>query len=518
MNKFEANKDTVILLFSTLIIALCGLLYELLIGSTSSYLMGSSVKQFSFTIGAFMTSFGIGSYLSKYILKNVMRNFLIVETIIGFLGSICILSLFYFYSASDIYYIVMYFFIVSIGVLVGLEIPLIGRIIDDIKKDIRITLANLLCFDYIGGMIASIIFPLLLLPWLGLVKSSIAIGIGNLLIAVLVGFRFRRQIAKKLVLIPIILIILDVFLLIKAKEIQIYIEQRYYSDTIIYLKQSPYQRIVLTQDGEDLRLFLDGNIQFSSVDESRYHEAITHIPISVRGNAKKLRVLILGGGDGLAAREFLKYPEIESITICDLDREITQLSGTYPLITKLNENALSHAKVKIINADAFTLLQNNMIEYKRNPSLKKYDIIVADLPDPNNESLAKLYTVKFYKLINANLNDDGIAVTQAASPFHSRNVFWCIYSTIKHSGFTGALPYHVNVPSFGIWGFIIFSKNNISIPEKLLLSSDRLKFLNEAILKSFFIFPKDMEYVNVKINTIFQPVILDYYEKSWQRY
>jgi spermidine synthase len=512
-NQFHWNKDTIVLLFSTLIIAFCGLLYELLIGSASSYLLGNSVRQFSFTIGAFMTSFGIGSYLSRFIKKDLIRIFFIIETAIGFLGSICILTLFYFYSVSDLFIAAMFFFIIAIGVLVGLEIPVIGRIINEIKDDIRLTLANLMSFDYLGAMAGSVLLPLVLLPQFGLLKSSILVGTGNLLVSFLFALRFRKFLSFKWIMVPVILMLLDGILFSRAGSLEDYIEQRFYDDKIIYRGQSPYQKIILTQEGDDLRLFLDGNIQFSSKDEYRYHESLIHIPIASAGLNHSFRALILGGGDGLAARELLKYPEIEEILICDLDPVITQISHENVFIRLLNKDSLKDPKVRVINRDAYQYLEENLKQ-----RVHYWDLIVVDLPDPNNESLAKLYTVKFYKLIQKSLNKQGIAITQATSPYHAREVFWCIYNTIRAAGFRGLLPFQADVPSFGVWGFVMFSMENIAIPENFLLEEDQLRFITKKNLSSLFSLPKDSSYIKTKINRIFHPVILEYYDQSWKNY
>ncbi len=514
------NKDTVILLLSTLLIAFCGLLYELLIGSSASYLLGSSVKQFSFTIGAFMTAFGVGSYISKYFKTRIVRTFFIVELIIGFLGSISTITLFYFYSVSELFHYIMYFFIISIGALVGLEIPLIGRIIDDIKRDIRLTLANLLSFDYIGAMIGSILLPLVLLPQLGLIKSAIVVGLGNLFVAFLVGLRFRKKLSKFLLFLPLVLIGFDIVLIINARKIQAYIEQKFYDDRIIYQQRSRFQKIILTKDQNDVRLFLDGNIQFSSRDEHRYHEALVHVPILCRKGFKPVNVLILGGGDGLAARELLKHKIVKSITICDLDPAITDLGKKNPYLLKMNKHALSNEKVNIINLDAFMYLKDN-VDILKSPKVKKkfkqWDLIIVDLPDPNNEALAKLYSVKFYKLVKACLSPDGVAVTQSTSPFHARKVYWCIYNTIKYSGFKNVLTYKANVPAFGVWGFIAFSKADLNIPNQSF-PDIKLKYLNNEILPSLFAFPSDILKVKTGVNKVFRPIILDYYENSWHKY
>lgn len=504
----KENKDTVILLFSTLLIALCGLLYELMIGTASSYFLGNSVEQFSLTIGAFMTAFGIGSFLSRYFQKNLVLNFFIIETLIGFLGSICIISLFYFYSISDIYSFMMYFFIFIIGALVGMEIPLIGRIINEIKDNLRINLANLFSFDYIGGMVGSIALPLFLLPRYGLLASSILVGISNLFIALLVGIRFRDRLGLKLLAFPILLIVFNIFLLTQVQRIEIYLEQKFYTEKIVYYEQSKYQKIIVTHEEGDFRLYLDGNIQFSSRDEYRYHETLVHIPIAANKTIPE-RVLILGGGDGLAARELLKYSEIQEITICDLDPRMTEISRAFPMIAELNEDALLNPKIRIINQDAYTFLENEK---------RKWDLIVIDLPDPNNESLGKLYSLNFYWLVKKNLKKEGIAVAQSTSPFHSREVFWCIYSTIQKAGFKGLLPYYAEIPSFGTWGFIAFSNERIEQPKQILIPDNSLKFLNHALLPTLFIFPKDAGYMKVEPSTLIRPVVLDYYQKSWKNY
>ncbi|OHD11139.1 MAG: hypothetical protein A2Y41_01735 [Spirochaetes bacterium GWB1_36_13] len=507
--KTNLNKDTLILLFSIIVIACCGLLYELLIGTASSYLLGNSVEQFSLTIGAFMVSFGIGSYLTRFVQKNIIVLFFVIETLIGFFGSISIISLFYFYSVSDVYSFLVYFFIAVIGVMVGFEIPLIGRIINDIKNNFKLTLSNLFSFDYIGAMIGSVALPLFLLPYFGLIKSSILVGIGNLVVALLFGIRFRKSFSQKLLLLPIVLIFFNLFLLVGARDIQIYLEQRLYEDKIVYFEQTKYQRIVITENKEDVRLFLDGNIQFSSKDEARYHELLIHIPLALAEKKEKLKILILGGGDGLAVREMLKYSNIEKITICDLDQRMTELFRDDPKLTLLNEHSLSSPLVEVFNEDAFNFLKN---------SKRQWDIIIADLPDPNNESLAKLYSTSFYHYMKKNLEEKGVGVTQSTSPYHAREAFWCIFDTLKKAGFASVLPYQAEVPSFGSWGFILFSDKVLAVPQKIEIADEKLKFLSDELITSLFIFPKDTAYVKTKPNTLFEPSILTYYLESWKYY
>lgn len=516
LNKLKVmnfNRDTLYLLFSTFLIALCGLLYELLIGSVASYLLGNSVKQFSFIIGSFMTAFGVGSFLSRYIKQKLLLIFIMVESLIGFLGSISVLSIYYFYS-YDIHGFLIYFFVFSIGSLIGLEIPLIGRIVDEIKKSIRITLANLFSLDYIGAMIGSVAFPLFLLSEFGPLNTAFIVGLGNLIIALLLALHFRKKLPKISFILPAFLILFNIVFMFFSSKVENYLERRFYDDEIVFYKQSPYQKIVVTKSGNDIRLYLNGGIQFSSKDEYRYHESLIHVPLSAADFKKKINVLILGGGDGLAVRELLKYKNINHITVCDLDFEVTEIAKKNPFFIKLNKGAFLNKKVEVTNQDAF----NFLLRDQKEKVFKKWDFIVIDLPDPNNESLLKLYSVKFYKMVQKALTDDGVAVVQSTSPYHALKVFLCIRKTILAAGLKTVLPYRVNVPAFGEWGFNLFSKRKVLKPTQLTLDLKSYRFLNNNLLKSIFIFPKDLQEVDVQPNRLFRPVILDYYDKSWKNY
>jgi len=213
----------------------------------------------------------------------------------------------------------------------------------------------------------------------------------------------------------------------------------------------------------------------------------------------------LGGGDGLAVREILKYPQVESITIVDLDPAVTKLGLENPHIRRLNKNSLHHPKVTIINQDAFTFLRNTDT---------RYDNIIADLPDPNNASLARLYSTLFFRMVRAHLKKSGVFVTQATSPFYARKTFWAIEKTLWASKFHQVLPYHVNVPSFGEWGFILASNEPLKLPIKSL--SVETKFLETSMIASTFYFEKDLQKLDVEINTLDQPKVLDYYFEGWR--
>lgn len=492
------------LLFTTLLISICSIIYELIIGSLSSYLLGSSVTQFSITIGLYLFAMGIGSYLSKYLNRHLFDTFTLVEIAVGLLGSFSSILLFVCHIYTNIYPLVMYVMILSIGLLVGIEIPLLVRIIEANKQNIKSNIANLFAFDYLGGLVGSIAFPLLLLPKLGYVTTAFVTGLINLIAAAIIVFRYQDYLQYKtffkntLILCFIIVLGFTVYGDYMTRQL----ESGLYRDQIIYTRQSLYQKIVLTKHKDDLRLFLDGNIQFSSMDEYRYHEPLVHVPMSVFPEAR--HVLLLGAGDGLAVRQLLKYPGIQDILLIDLDEEMINLARTNPQIKKLNEQALDNNKVTVVIEDAFTYLQR---------ANRKFDLIIIDLPDPNNGTLNKLYTTSFYRLVKQNLAPDGVMVTQSSSPYFTKNAFWCIHKTI-HEEFSQVVPYHVYVPTFGDWGFNLATERKINISELRLPQGINYQYLNEDNFSSLFLFANDerVGLDKIELNTLFKPTLVGYYE------
>ena len=498
-----------ILMLTTLIISGCSIIYEVLISSVSSYLVGDSIKQFSITIGIYMCAMGVGSYISKFIRKSMFDWFVFVEIGVGFIGGISSIILFLSNIYLESYALIMYLQIIIIGTLVGLEIPLLTRIIESNTKNLRVTLSSIFSFDYIGGLIGSIAFPLLLLPNLGYFTTAFITGALNIVVSIIIIFSYKDYINNIKIFKAISFITLGIMIFgsIFSENIAYSIENNLYRDKIILSTQTQYQKIVVTKHKDDLRLFINGNIQFSSMDEYRYHEALVHIPMSVV--EKKEKILILGGGDGLAAREILKYKDVEKITLVDLDNEMVELCKTNNDIVKLNEGSLSNSKVNIINNDAYKFLENNK---------EIYDVILVDLPDPNDDSLNKLYTNIFYRLCANSLSEDGVMAIQSTSPYYAKNAFWCINKTLESEGLN-VVPYHVQVPSFGDWGFQLASKKEIN-KENINLKVET-KFLNKENIEGLFLFAEDeiVDKDSIITNTLSRPQLITYYleaEKNWR--
>ncbi len=508
-----------ILLASVFIIASCGILYELLIGSLASYFLGNSILQFSLTIGLFMFFMGIGSYLSKFFTKKLFTTFVIVEIILGILGGISAFTLNYIYAYTLHFRMYSLIFIALPGILIGLEIPIVTRIIARYSS-LKDTVAKVLSFDYVGALAASLIFPLLLLPKLGIIGTAFLIGFLNLGVASLNAFVFKAIIKyhKFLKFSALSLMILFLGGIYFSGKIERKLEQRVYQDKIIFSEDTQYQHLVMTRWKNDYRLYINGSIQFSSIDEYRYHESLVHLPMALV--EEKEKILVLGGGDGMVVREILKYKDVKEIHLVDLDPRMTDLGKNNPIFQKLNKHSLEDPKVTIFNQDAFSFVEN---------SKDIYSAVIIDLPDPNDTGLAKLYTKEFYELLKKRMSRFGVMVTQSTSPYFAPTAFWCIYHTVNQV-FENPVAYNVNIPSFGIWGFTaagggidFLAKNNASAQDTILKKAQNnlmknLQFLDSAMLPATFIFNKDMRECPTEINTLNTQKLLQYYNKSAERW
>jgi spermidine synthase len=495
-----------LLFLNVLIVATCGLIYELLAGTLASYVLGDSVTQFSLIIGIYLFAMGVGSWFSRFIEKGLARRFVDIELAVAILGGFSAPLLFLSFARVSYFYAVLYFIVFAIGVFVGLEIPLLLRILKD-QVEFKDLISRVLAFDYIGALLASILFPILFVPKLGLVRTSLIFGMLNALVALwgtwlmrplikgrITGLRVRSAIVLALLLVAFV----------KANTLTSLAEDEMFADEIVYAKDTRYQRIVITRGRAGFQLFLNGNLQFSSTDEYRYHEALVHPAMLLSNNPR--RVLVLGGGDGLALREILKYPSVAQVTLVDLDPDMTRLSSRFPLLAELNQHSFDNARVHVINQDAFIWLEHTNDE--------PYDAAIVDFPDPNTFALGKLYTTRFYRLLRNRLTTNAGVSVQATSPMFARNSYWCIMRTLEAAGFV-VKPYYTAVPSFGLWGFALASSSPFEIPTK---PPDGLRFLDEQTLAAMFRLSKDIEPVPVEINRLDNQALVRYYEGEWKRF
>lgn len=515
-----------------------GLVAEFVLSTLASYLLGNSVVQWTLTISLMLFSMGLGSRLSRHFEGDLLDRFIAIELLLSLLCASCAMACYalaaFIPNQTDL---LIYSFCLAIGLMIGLEIPLATRI-NQSYECLRVNISSVMENDYYGALAGGIAFAFFAFPRLGLTYTPVALGGINLLVALLLYWRFRpllhrpRSLGMVLSLGSVLLLSLGLF----AQPILLFGEQSRYRDKIVFEKQTPYQRIVVTQWRDQFWLFINGSEQFSSLDEERYHEPLVHPALSLAPSRKE--VLILGGGDGLAAREVLKYQDVHRITLVDLDPEMTRLASEHPLFLKLNQGSLRDPRVRVINQDAYRFLEELSPQGAATPgSLGQgalrgdgaledrglYDLILIDLPDPDAPELAKLYSREFFELGRHRLKGRGVLVTQATSPFHAPKAFVCIAKTMEEAGFS-VLPYHTQVPTLGEWGWVLGMKREVILPDALKKAAQQLRFagiptrfLNQEAMISMVHFGKGVFewWDRIQPNTAPNPVLIQYYQEGW---
>jgi spermidine synthase len=504
------NRAPLVLLYlNVLVIATCGLVYELLAGTLASYLLGDSVTQFSLVIGLYLSAMGAGAWLSRSVAdRGLARCFIEIELAVALVGGLSAPLLFMAFSHVEMFGVVLYGFVFAIGLLVGLELPLLMRILKD-HLDFDDLVSRVLMFDYIGALFASLMFPIFLVPRLGLVRTSLLCGLLNALVG-LWGSFLLRPLLKRVGLTGIrcragVVIALLAIAIAKADILTTLAEENVLGHPVVHAETTAYQRLVLTKSPQGFQLHLNGHLQFNSADEYRYHEALVHPALSSLRSPR--RVLVLGGGDGLALREILRYPSIEAVTLVDLDPGMTSLADRFPPLAELSGSSMKDARVTIVNEDAFVWIGR--------ASDARFDAIIVDFPDPGTFAIGKLYTTRFYRLLKERLSENALIGVQCTSPLVAPKSFWCIVSTLEAAGYR-AMPYHASVPTFGEWGFVLAGTG--TMPERFSLSptlAGKLRFLNEDVLNSLFEIPPDLVRVKTEINQLNNQALVHYYDQEW---
>ncbi|UIN19836.1 polyamine aminopropyltransferase [Herbaspirillum frisingense] len=496
-----------ILVLSIFVVASCGLAYELIAGALSSYLLGDSMLQFSTIIGSYLFAMGVGAHFSKYIRdEDVLARFVDIEIMVGLIGgmSAALLFLCFSWSAAP-FRVLLYTVVFLIGVLVGMEVPLVMRLLHGRQSVFRELVSTVLSFDYLGALAVSLLFPLVLAPQLGLTRTGFLFGMSNVAVGLWTIHVFRaelQQMHRQLLWACLVLIVLAGGFAASDRLVR-WGEQGMYGDEVIYSTSTPYQRLVVTRWKDDLRLYINGNLQFSSRDEYRYHEALVHPALATQPWAQS--VLVLGGGDGLTLREILRYPHVRHVTLVDLDPAMTQAFRHRPELVALNQGALSDPRVQVINTDAAIWLQANT---------RMFDLAIVDFPDPSSFALGKLFSVPFYSLLKKHLSANGLIVVQATSPYFAPHAYWSIDATLREGGWK-TYPYHLYVPSFGEWGFILAStQRDYSPPASYAVP---MRYLNAQTTAEMFRFPPDMQPLEMEPNRLNTQSLVRYFEQDWHR-
>ena len=490
---------------------------EYTLATLASYLLGNSILQWTVVISLMLFSMGLGSRYSRKYKTDLLDRFTLTEFGLSFLCTFSAMFCFWISAYTIHFGLVVYGVACMIGFMTGLEIPLITRI-NESYESLRENISSVMEYDYYGALLGGALFAFVLLPFLGLTYTPVLIGSLNLLVASLILWTFPDHLTRPRILNIqfAVLLMASILAFAVAKPIILYGEQHKYKDKIVYQEQTRYQKIVVTQWKDDYWLFINGSTQFSTYDEERYHEPLVHPLLGLIKERKD--ILLLGGGDGLAAREILKYPDVENLTLVDLDPAMSRLARQDKIFLGINHGSLNDPRVRVINQDAYQFIKN---------SVDLYDAVIIDLPDPKSVSLSLLYSLGFYKMVEKHLKPFGAMVTQSTSPLYSPEAFLCIKKTLEAAGFS-TLPYQNSVPSMGQWGWVLGARQKAMPAQRLKqdltaleFADIKTRFLNRDAMISMAHFGKGLfeKEAQIEPNTQFDHNILKYYRQgSWDLY
>ena len=492
---------------TVVVVATAGLVYELVAAAAASYLLGDSITQFSTVIGAYLFAMGVGSFLSRWVQRGLAARFVQVEMLVGLTGGWAATLLFVAFGQTAHFRVVLYGVVGLVGMLVGLEIPLLLRLLRD-RLVFRELVAQVLSLDYVGALAASILFPLLLVPRLGLIRTSLLVGLANAAVGLWSTWIFRRDLAARRR---------------RCARSRVVVPCWRCGAGVVRPTASPRgRRIGCTATrsswpgprrtsascsragSDDLRLFLNGHLQFSSRDEYRYHEALVHPALAAhprpaaRAGARRRRRA------GRARDPPLPEPWSRSRWSTSI-AEVTRLFTDNPLLAGLNGGALRDPRVRVVNADAFVWLADDARRASTSWS--------PTSPIRTTSRSASSTRARFYRMLRGRLAPGGVTVVQATSPMFARRSFWCIVETMRSAGLASR-PYHAYVPSFGEWGFVLAGVDDWTPPRAY---PPGLRFLTVEATPALFAFPPDMAAVPVEVNRLDNQILVQYYGAEWQR-
>ena len=492
-----------VLLASVAACAACGIIYELALLTLSTSLNGGGIVATSLIVAGYIAALGAGALLAKPLLHWAAIAFVAVEALLAIVGGLSAAALYVMFSFVGGSLLMLALGTALIGALVGAEVPLLMTLLQRGRSagatDTGRTLANLNAADYLGALIGGLVWPFVLLPHLGMIRGAAATGIINLLAAAVVSIFLLRRVVSTPQLITALgalglALALLATLLVRAQDIETTSRQRLYADPIIACRQSAYQEIVVTRRGNDMRLYLDGGLQFSTRDEYRYTESLVYPALGAGARS----VLVLGGGDGLAARELLRTPGVDKIVQVELDPAVIELARS--TMRYANGGSLDNPRVHVVTGDA--------MKWLRDTTSPSFDAIIVDLPDPDTPVLGRLYSTEFYALVSRALAPGGLMVVQSGSPYSTPIAFWRTISTITAAGYA-VTPYHVYVPTFGDWGFALARRGDKAPQPALPRDAPPLRFLNPSVLDAASVFAPDVQPRPLEPSTLEHPRVVE---------
>ncbi|MEU9196918.1 polyamine aminopropyltransferase [Streptomyces hundungensis] len=433
----SARSGRFLVLAVVFVCAACGLVYELELVALASYLIGDSVTQASVVLSVMVFAMGVGSLLAKRLRCRAAVGFGLIEAALALVGgcsAIVLYATFAWFGGSR-YALVA--FSLAIGILIGAEIPLLMTLIQRVSRraagDASGTVADLFAADYVGALVGGLAFPFLLLPQLGQLTSALLTGsvnavAGGALVLLLFGRDLSPRARWALLGANALVLLVLALTTVMVDDFEQAARRAVYGGQVRVAVQTRVQEIVLTgKAGAPLDLFLDGRLRINGLDESRYHAALVGPALDAGPHG---RVLILGGGDGLAAREVLRHRDVRSVTLVERDPGLLQLARDDTRLAALNAHALRDPRLRPVTGDAFGWLRGE------GRLSGPYDVVVLDLPDPGITASTKLYSQEFYGLARRVLAPGGRLVVHAGPVAGRPRTFWTVASTVRAAGLT----------------------------------------------------------------------------------
>ena len=547
--------ETTLLALCMLCTGFATLTCEFILAAMLSMTLGNSFEQWAVTICIMLFFMGVAGLLQRRMKDDhLLEKFILLESVLAF---VCAYAPVTIYATSvnvqHHFQIIFYSIVALMGFLMGLEIPIIMNINKQFSRSLWTNISETFACDLLGSALAAPCWVYIFLGNMAFTMMSYYVAGVNLAVAVFTYayFTYKQKVSWKLIPAMGLSASALIFGFVHNTDWEIQLHQKLFKDPIVYNRVSKYQDITFTlwkgPNGlEDLRLHLNGHVQFGSLDQHIYHELLVHPAMNLATSHRN--VLILGGGDGLALSEVLKYKDVESVTLVDLDPAMIKVASEFPPLVKLNKNAFADARaytkvspgviqtslkrkvgklgpykngyqdfseVYVFNIDAYLFLSQ--------VDGRQWDVVIVDMPDPRSPELVKLYSEEFYLKVNRLLADDGVMVVQSTSPYHARSSFMCIRRTIEASGFT-VFPMHINVPSsFGDWGFNLAFKEHHpkqDIERRIAGLTSwgvPVREVDVEVFRQSLHFMKSLrDDEDAEINTLTFPVLLDLYtEEAW---
>ncbi|MBL4606840.1 MAG: polyamine aminopropyltransferase [Pseudomonadales bacterium] len=539
------------------VLAGCGLIYEYLLSHYAGRILGSVETAIYGMIGIMIVAMGVGSFSAKYF-KNPFTAFACLEVLVAAVGAGSVLVIaavvgfvvllpqaivetyglpfdinlygsFIKYSA-DLVSFFPFFVGFILGFLLGMEIPLIARVRETLHKEhLQHNTGMIYGVDYIGAGLGAAIWVLFMLR-VDITTAASLTASANLLAGLFFLLRYWAYISMPLFLLfaHVFVALLVALLFALGEDTLTRMSNVLYKDKVVHSESTNYQHFSITErhiknKATIYSLYINGRLQFASNDEVIYHSMLVYP--ALYSSARTEKILVIGGGDGLALRDILRWNPKE-VTLVDLDNQLLdffkgefdgdgELPAYQKALVKLNESSLNHPTVDVINGDAFIEIDQLL------DAGNSYDAIIVDLPDPSHPDLNKLYSNHFYVRLRQLLAGDGVMAVQSTSPFHAKKAFLSIGKTIRSAGFSSVEQYHQNVPSFGEWGWTIATKMGKSPFERLKNSSSTLPVNDAWVTKDLMLaaFQFSTHFFSglpeVKINKLGSHQLYHYHHQAW---